>query len=345
MAVITATPTTDFLGTCTPCRRPVRVTDEHRHQRFKTVTVACAECARPVRAQRIYATVSDHTCDASCLFATRSRCMCSCRGKNHGIRFAPTSTGRALASALGLYRERHAHTEAQRQRRAETKRAAAARAAQAWREANTALVAWLAANHSRPFCADMTRLIERGEQMTASQERYARDLMDRDQNQRADARQWRVDNPDVVAFLRSQVGNDFFTKMSELVEHDHQLSERQEAAVRRGMADARKAESISALAPVRATVAGDVIALSQERQEYGYSMEQTVDKMTIRTDTGQEVTVTVPQAAYTALGVTAAQPLERLLPGRRVSVACTIRPSRNRPWSGWGSRPAKFRLL
>jgi len=123
-----ATPLPVFLGTCTPCQRPMRVRDEEYRGDGRPGT--CPDCAGAVALERVYGTTSRMTCDPRCEGATGPSCSCGCGGINHGG--AWSKSGEMLAGALARYRD------------AQAKRAEAARkrADAAQRKAKTAFDEW-----------------------------------------------------------------------------------------------------------------------------------------------------------------------------------------------------------
>lgn len=343
MTVLSAEPTNDFLAVCKPCQRPVRWTDDQRHARFKTATTTCAECGNEVKGERIYGTVTASICDASCMYASGPWCGCSCGGKQHGIKYTPTQEGEALASSVTRYRRQAAKRKAQGEQRRRANAEAKAAKHAAWCEANAELVAWLDDNRTRPFCGDMTRLLGQGKYMTERQEAYARELMEKDRAMRASAADWRAERPELVAWLADNAeGNEFYGKMHDLVADDWILTEKQEAAVRRGMDREVKNATVPALNPGRQMVTGTVVAIEEEWQDHGYYGGAEVEKMVIRTEQGQEVRITVPSSAYEVLELDYDTTTEEALTGKCITVKATVKASRNEPWKGWGSRPSNL---
>jgi hypothetical protein len=90
-----------FLGRCDPCTRPVAV--ERLQVAGDFLNVACPECGRRVRLERLYGTQTTMKCDPRCEGAVGSDCECACGGSNHGGAFL--MEGEALASAVAKYRK------------------------------------------------------------------------------------------------------------------------------------------------------------------------------------------------------------------------------------------------
>ncbi|MEV6967560.1 hypothetical protein AB0M47_20895 [Hamadaea sp. NPDC051192] len=111
--IINARRTPHFVAACTPCARPVRVTDEHAAADRHTIT--CPVCGTPATAQRIYATTTAEICHPRCHQATGKDCECGCAGNNHGKTWE-TTDAEALADEIHAWRDRQAEAEARRVR-------------------------------------------------------------------------------------------------------------------------------------------------------------------------------------------------------------------------------------
>ena len=164
MATTLYNATSRFSGKCESCIYPVvqELPDETRN----IIKVSCPGCTGPVRLARLYGTMTDFNCDASCQNALGSECECGCGGANHQRGYLPlVPGGEVSADVLTAYRKRVANIAAGVAKRAENKKAARAQAeaeAQAALAANvTAFVAanpaewsWLSRNAASNGFAD-----------------------------------------------------------------------------------------------------------------------------------------------------------------------------------------------
>ena len=351
MKVIAYQPTADFLGTCKPCNLPVRWSNPDRPEKFKTDTTTCAGCGAKLKGQRIYATQSQRACDISCQFAKSDKCACSCRGKNHGIKFNPIIAGETLAANLGLYRQRYAKRSEAAKKAAATRAAAkqaalaqAAKAVTAFQAEHRALVAWMATEGTGWLVKQTLRDMDK-HLTVPSPERLAElyEAKARDERHDADHAAWMTANADMVAWMADQTG-DFLSSMSEAVQEGHLLTERQEAAVRRIYAEHLATKDIPALTEGRQVLTGTVEGIEEEWQGGPYGNGHTVQKVQLRTAQGQLVSVTVTGAAYDALH-TNWDNLGADLLDKQVQVKATVKVSYRKPWTGWGSRPHGFALV
>lgn len=158
--LVSAQPLNAWLGTCEPCRRPVRTEDGHDDK----CTVPCPECGQDVTVERLYGTVTTQPCNAACMGATGPDCSCGCGGQNHGKVWQESGT--ALASALARYRTREGRAEAKRAAKAEQRE----RAFDRWCAMNAAAVkAILEDPHANPFLEDLAGRLRSGKRLTDNQ--------------------------------------------------------------------------------------------------------------------------------------------------------------------------------
>lgn len=358
MKVISYEATTDFLGTCKPCNRPMRWTNPDRPEKFKTDTATCAQCGAKFKGQRVYATQSQRACDISCQYAKSDRCACSCRGKNHGNKFNPIFAGEALAANLGLYRKRYAARSEAAKKAAATRAAAkaaklaeAAKAVTAFQDEHRALMTWMATEGTgwlvRQTLRDMDKYLE---VPTADRlaELYAAKTAD--ENRTNAAAQWAADNAELVTWLAEQTG-DFLSDMHYNVVNGHTLTPKQEAAVQRIYAEHLATKDTPALEAGRQVVTGTVQEITVEEQGSFYGSPVYAHKMQVRTALGQLVKVTVTDTMKDAIKELDADlrhdagELERVLVGQQVQVKATVKVSNYKQWTGWGSRPSGFALV
>lgn len=170
--IAAARPLPVFLGTCAACPRPVRFADDTAASDYLAGT--CPDCAAPVKAERLYGTVTRMTCAPACMGAYGPNCECACGGINHGGTWS--EPGRMLAGELAAYRAGVARREAERQARADRERGRKQRAFDAWRaDGNdatvTALLAtdWEAAEYPNGFLADLASQLRRLDPLTPRQ--------------------------------------------------------------------------------------------------------------------------------------------------------------------------------
>jgi hypothetical protein len=349
--IISYQPTTDFLGTCKPCNRPLRWSNPDRPEKFKTDTATCAGCGAKLKGQRVYATQSQRACDISCQFAKSDKCACSCRGKNHGNMFNPIVAGETLAANLGLYRQRYAKRSEAAKKAAATRAAAkqaalaqAAKAVTAFQAEHRALVVWMATEGTGWLVNQTLRDMDKHLAVPSAErlaELYeAKAAADRHD---ADHAEWMAANAAMVAWMGEQDG-DFLRSMSEAVQEGHLLTERQEAAVRRIYEEHLATKDIPALAAGRQQLTGTVEAIEEEWQGGPYGNGHNVQKMQLRTPQGQLVQVSVTGPMYDVLGSNW-EHLEADLVGKQVTVKATVKASYRKPWCGWGSRPHGFALV
>lgn len=350
MKVISYEATTDFLGTCKPCNRPMRWSNPDRPEKFKTDTATCAQCGAKFKGQRVYATQSQRACDISCQYAKSDRCACSCRGKNHGNRFNPIFAGEALAANLGLYRKRYAARSEAAKKAAATRAAAkqaqlaeAAKAVTAFQAEHRTLMTWMATEGTGWLVNQTLRDMDKYLSVPSADrlaELYAAKAAHENRNNAA--AQWAADNAALVTWLAEQTG-DFLRDMHYNVEAGHLLTPEQEAAVQRIYAEHLATKDIPALEAGRQVLTGTVEAIEEEWQGGPYGNGHNVQKMQLRTAQGQLVQVSVTDAVYTALGSNWDN-LETDLVGKQVQVKATVKASYRKPWCGWGSRPHGFAL-
>lgn len=70
-----------FIGTCGGCTIPVRV--ELPDAIGDHTNVTCLDCHTPLAVERLYATVTQGSCDVRCMGASGMICECACGGENH----------------------------------------------------------------------------------------------------------------------------------------------------------------------------------------------------------------------------------------------------------------------
>lgn len=143
--LVSATPTTRFIGTCTPCVYPVRIIDESVVG--DVARVNCPGCRQVLKLERLYGTKTLDLCDPRCMGATGPSCSCACGGTNHGGNYT-LRDGEITASALAEYRAQVAKRED----------AAAKRAAAKARKERAEFDMWAADN------ADVVEFLGNGDQ-------------------------------------------------------------------------------------------------------------------------------------------------------------------------------------
>lgn len=147
--VTVATPTKIFIGTCERCKLPSRVEipDEDRSYTFMTC-LHCDDDVPSVHAERLYATVSEGSCDARCMGAVGKDCSCACGGANHAgayrfSRYKSEATESAIQKLIKS-REKRERAAAKRRERAAEK---AAEPFNEWLSsldtADAALISWM----------------------------------------------------------------------------------------------------------------------------------------------------------------------------------------------------------
>jgi len=178
--LVSARPTSRYVGTCRPCGRPVAGIAETGESR---ASIICPDCHAQVKGERVYGTVSAMDCNAACMGAAGPVCECACGGANHCG--AWSQAGEMLAGELEAYRAREARKSAERERRATVERTARQREFDRWREANADLAAFLAtAGDGEPgpvplpaFLADMAELAAGGKPLSERQSETAARVM------------------------------------------------------------------------------------------------------------------------------------------------------------------------
>jgi len=129
-----AQPTKIFIvKSCEQCELPSRVEIDDETRDYCEVT--CLHCESPTRAERLYATESEGSCDTRCMFASGQICICACGGDNHAgswrfSRFKSIETASAVEKLLAQ-RKKTVERRVQRER---TKQEEAARPFNEWLE-------------------------------------------------------------------------------------------------------------------------------------------------------------------------------------------------------------------
>lgn len=175
MTILAATRTVYFLGTCTPCKRPVRAGDDRAPGRYARLT--CPECGKTVTGERLHATINADPCHGACMGAAGPSCSCSCAGANHGRVWQYESE--ATETALDAYRARIAKQEADAEARRQATANARRTAFQTWAEQddNAEVVAYLAdartfdsfGDNPNDFLYEMAQHVNRHQQLTERQ--------------------------------------------------------------------------------------------------------------------------------------------------------------------------------
>lgn len=151
---------------------------------------------------------------------------------------------------------------------------------------------------------------------------------------------WCEANADLVAYLADRAGDSgFHGDLHERITSGRILTERQEAAVRQGMEREALAATAEPVPTGRVTITGRVTEVTDRVERHGYR-EVWVPKMTVVTDQGWHIKMTVPRAAWDhCLGPDNDSPCQD-----KISLTVTIKPSKE-PMLGFGSRPTKFTIL
>ncbi|MBN1172642.1 MAG: hypothetical protein JXA67_10760 [Micromonosporaceae bacterium] len=171
--ILDAQPTTVYLGTCAPCRRPVRARNDQATTRYLRLT--CPECHRTVTGERLHATTNADPCHGRCMGATGPACSCSCGGDNHGRLWEYQSE--MTETALAAYRARIAEQEAAAARRAQAAAARRRATFQTWADQHTDVITFLGdgsqfdaiSDDPSDFLSDMAHAVNRHQTLTDNQ--------------------------------------------------------------------------------------------------------------------------------------------------------------------------------
>ncbi|MER5579022.1 hypothetical protein [Streptomyces massasporeus] len=184
--ILSKRPTDYFLGTCDPCRLPVRATVPEAREDVRHI--ACPQCGAKTRVSRIYATTVDASCDAACMGAVGPACSCSCGGANHGRSWAPaTYESHTTADALARYRERLDKQERERARKAEAERRRRRAAFEAWAKDYSDVIEFLKSTDiNNQFIDDMRRYVDRLDVLTERQTAAVRKFIENEKRRAAE---------------------------------------------------------------------------------------------------------------------------------------------------------------
>jgi hypothetical protein len=166
--IISATPTTIFMGRCTACVLPVRRTNPAVTGRYDDIP--CPQCGATVRGERLHGTVNADPCHGRCMSAIGSQCSCSCGGDNHGGLWE--YKGEEYESEVAAYRARMAKEEAERQRRRAAEHARKLAAFQQWAADWADVVAFLdgpGRDSGSDFLLDMVDQVDKLRPLTINQ--------------------------------------------------------------------------------------------------------------------------------------------------------------------------------